>query len=300
MRVIKYDLNTLKNAFNSLDGNDENSFETWLETADKHLQRVKELDPSERGKYWSKNNIWSDLYPALSKLSKHKCWYSEAPENSSEWEIEHFRPKGQALGLEREVLRSDGYWWLSYKWHNFRLAGSLVNKLRKDRFTDEEHVFGKGNFFPLCNDDIGQPEDEYCECERPLLLDPLKPRDVTLISFDQNGEPFPTYSEEQSSLYFSRALNSIKYYGLDHKPICRGREKIWKKCELTISRAHNYIVNNINDPVRRDDRIDQCYWQLMEFSQQSEPYSMVVRNFVKEKIKDEKYSWLKDVQQVLQ
>ncbi|KAA5548820.1 hypothetical protein [Adhaeribacter rhizoryzae] len=297
MRVINLD--QLEEVFDSLNGNRKGSFDTWLEKAEKCLEEIRSMSKEDRSTYWSRNNIWRELYPALSKLSGHKCWYSEAPENSSEWEIDHYRPKAESRSEEGTIVREDGYWWLSYKWENFRLAGSLVNKLRKDRFDSNGEVYGKGSFFPLETEDIAQPEDEDCNCERPLLIDPIKPRDVTLISFDKNGDPFPTYNENESKFYHKKAMLSIKYYGLDHKPLSRGRRKIWANCEMVVKKAHNYIKNNINDPVRRDEKIDECFLQLSKYSRYTEPYSMIVRNFVKEKLKDKEYSWLKEVERVL-
>jgi len=63
--------------------------------------------------------------------------------------------------------------------------------------------------------------------------------------------------------------------------------------------AHNYIKNKIADSVRRNEKIDNCYQQLAKYSRKNEPYTMVVRNFVKEKLKDDNYSWLADVSLVL-
>tara|TARA_R110002167_G_scaffold212980_2_gene417651 strand:+ start:8392 stop:9294 length:903 start_codon:yes stop_codon:yes gene_type:complete len=298
MRVIPID--NIREIFDGLDGNQIGSFDNWVAQAESHLDSIRDMNPANRSKYWAKNNFWRELYPALSKLSGHKCWYSEAPENSSEWEIEHYRPKANSKNEDGLVLREDGYWWLSYSWKNFRFAGSLVNKQRRERFEKNIEVYGKGNYFPLEDvDSIAQPEDSDCDCERPMLLDPIKPRDVTLISFDKNGEPYPTYNEDDNPLFHKKAILSIKYYGLKHSPLNRGRTKVWANCETVVSKAHNYIKNNINDPIRRDEKIDDCYLQLAKFTRPGEPYTMVVRNYVKEKIKDDNYNWLADVGLVL-
>jgi hypothetical protein len=298
MRVVPID--DLKEVFDSLPGNAEGSFDAWVARAEAQLELIRAMDGKARSEHWAKSNIWRELYPALSKVSGHKCWYSEAPENSSEWEIEHYRPKAQSKHDDGIVIRDDGYWWLSYKWSNFRLAGSLVNKLRKDRFDQGKEVYGKGNFFPLEDPkNFANPEDIECDGERPLLIDPVKPRDVTLISFDKNGEPFPTYSNDDNPTYYRKAVLSIKYYGLQHTPLNRGRSKVWSNCESVVSKAHNYIKNNINDPIKREEKIEECYLQLARYTKKSEPYTMVVRNYVKEKLKDANYSWLAEVELVL-
>src|SRR5690606_24963315 len=211
-----------------------------------------------------------------SELSGNKCWYSEAPENSSEWEIEHYRPKAQSRKEDGVIIRDDGYWWLSYKWENFRLAGSLVNKLRKDRFEVGSSVYGKGNFFPLLTDAIAQPDDFLCNLEHPVLIDPIKANDVTLISFDCNGEVYPTFDELENPINYKRALLSIKFYGLDHTPIQRSRLKIWKKCQTVLDRTNNYIKFHNPTPIEINIKIAETYDELVSLMKKTEPYTMVV------------------------
>jgi hypothetical protein len=58
----------------------------------------------------SKSGIWAELKPTLESLSDGKCWYSEAKDRVSYWEVDHFRPKKL-------------YPWLAFDWKNFRLCG---------------------------------------------------------------------------------------------------------------------------------------------------------------------------------
>jgi hypothetical protein len=240
--------------------NGEGAFDTWIDQAEEHLENIESLSREERSTYWSRNNHWSSLYPVLSAISENKCWYSEAPENASEWEIEHYRPKSKSISEDGVVILNNGYWWLSYHWRNFRLSGTLVNKLRKDRFEDEGEVFGKGNYFPLADiTHVAQTGDNICDCETPYLIDPANARDVTLISFDKTGDVLPTYSEEADQFKFTKAQLSIKYYGLDHTPIKRGRKKVWQSCHDLVERTQNYLKNNIGDEVRRNKELDYCF-----------------------------------------
>jgi hypothetical protein len=298
MRYI--DISVFEETFNRL--NPDTTFKDWLDVANQHLENIKPLDAKGRSQYWKENNHWKELYTTLSELSGHKCWYSESPENSSEWEIEHYRPKAQSKDESGVVIRDDGYWWLSYHWKNFRLAGSLVNKLRKDRFENGAEVYGKGNYFPLNLDSlIAQPDDLICNCESPLLIDPINPNDVTLISFDSNGDVYPTYSEEENPINNRKAILSIKFYGLDHTPIQRSRCKIWQKCETIIETTNNYIKYHNPTQLQVNSKISECYIELVNLTKKTEPYTMVVKCFIKEKSRDkDNYPWLENINTVLQ
>ncbi|TKC01405.1 hypothetical protein [Pedobacter cryotolerans] len=297
MRYI--DISELEETFNRLNPN--TSFQNWVNDANQHLQNIEALSPQQRSTYWRTNNYWRNLYSTLSELSGHKCWYSEAPENSSEWEIEHYRPKAQSKNEDGVIIRGDGYWWLSYFWKNFRLAGSLVNKLRKDRFENGQEVFGKGNFFPLLDAFISQPQDFLCNNESPLLIDPVNPNDVTLISFDSNGDVYPTYGLNDNLINNRKAVLSIKFYGLDHTPIQRSRNKVWQKCETIVDITNNYIKFHNPTPVQINTKISECFIQLVALTRKNEPYTMVVKCFIKEKSKDKNnYPWLENINLVMQ
>lgn len=297
MRYINID--RLPEFFDKING--VGKFDDWLKEAEKHLDKIRDLEKKERAKYWSENNHWKELHTTLSELSGHKCWYSEAPENSSEWEIEHYRPKANSKDENKLVIRDDGYWWLSYHWKNFRLAGSLVNKLRKDKFINVDSVYGKGNYFPLENTaNVAMPEDMYCTGENPILLDPIKPRDCTLFAFDKDGDIFPKYTATDSPLNFKKADISIQYYGLKHTPIKRGRKKIWDRCNQIVDLANNTIKNYISNEQRVESEIEKCFTTLAEMSMPTEPYTSVVKSFVLVKSQEPNYSWLRDVILVMQ
>ena len=297
MRYINID--KLPEVFNDLNAPLMN-FEEWLNKAEQHLSCIRGKSKKERSDYWTENSHWTKLYSSLSKLSGEKCWYSESPENSCRWEVEHYRPKARAT-INNELVLKDGYWWLSFHWRNLRLAGSFVNKRSKDLFTSDDSVFGKGNHFPLEESSIiAEPEDMYCLDERPLLLDPIKPRDCLLISFDKNGDVYPTYSDMESALNNKKAIFSIEYYGLRQTPLRRGRMKIWHKCEAIVSISINEIRKNINNETKREKILDECYLGLANLYTITEPYTSVVKSFVKTKSKELNYEWLSDAIYVLQ
>lgn len=295
MKLINID--ELKKIHDKIHG--DGSFNSWLQEAETHLNNIRNLDKSERNDYWNKNNIWTKLYTSLSELSGNLCWYTESPENSSEWEIDHYRPKSKSKDNEK-IIRDDGYWWLSYYWKNFRLVGSLSNKLRKDRFKNDDKVLGKGIFFPILDIvNVAQPEDKYCTREVPLLIDPIDPFDITLISFDANGEVYPTFTKEKNDFYYNKAIISIQYYGLSHTPLQRARKKIWDKCHTIVDKTQNNLKTYFDDSLKRHELMQDCYKELISCVKKEEPFTMVVRSYINEKIKDDNYEWLRNINKVI-
>lgn len=291
MRYIKID--ELKSVFDALHGTGE--FAKWEVNASIHLQNIEALIPEKRPDYWSKNNIWSKLYDAMSELSGHKCWYTESKENSAEWQIDHYRPKGKSLDENGKIILKTGYWWLSYSWSNFRLSGSLSNLLRTDRFTDDEYVFGKGSFFPLKDKTkFSKEKDLRCRGEIPMLLDPTKSRDVSLICFDQNGSVFPSYNVDDDVHNNTRALLSISCYGLEHTPLIRGRKRVWDQCENIVELTNSDLKTHIEDDELIDETLEQCFQRLAELAARNQPFSIVVFNYIQEKLNDKDYNWLNE------
>lgn len=293
MRYI--DIEYLKSVFDDLHG--VGKFNEWEIKAKEHAHKVLLLAPSDRAKYWAANNIWSTLYSALSAISGHKCWYTESKENSSEWQVDHFRPKGKSLDHDGKVILQHGYWWLSYYWKNFRLSGSLTNLLRKDRFINDDEVLGKGNFFPIKDSSkFARENDLRCRGEIAMLIDPIKSRDITLISFDQNGTVFPTFNADDDLHNNTRATLSIKCYGLEHSPLRRGRKRVWDECESIVELTQSDLAAYIDDDELIDTVLEECFQRLARLAARDQPHSMVVFNYVREKLNDAEYVWLKEAQ----
>lgn len=62
-----------------------------------------------------KSAMWRTLKPVLEAISDGKCWYREARDKVSYWEVDHYRPKKL-------------YPWLAFDWTNFRLSGAKPNR----------------------------------------------------------------------------------------------------------------------------------------------------------------------------
>jgi hypothetical protein len=148
--------------------------DVWCKRAELLTEQFEQLQtPVERKKFINQHRIWSELQDWLRKLSHGKCWYSEAREIYSFYDVDHFRPKNrvkQLDGTEREP-----YWWLAFEWRNYRLSGGIGNRLNRD---ENNETRGKGDFFPLREGSPAAtgPKSDLRD-ELIYLLDPTDPDD---------------------------------------------------------------------------------------------------------------------------
>jgi hypothetical protein len=123
----------------------------------------------------------------LSGMSHGKCWYSEAREAVSRYQVDHFRPHGRSKQAATQY--SEGYSWLAFDIENFRLAGVLCNTVNQEF---SEHSVGKGDWFPLvdpaCRATLKSRDTSK---ETPVLLDPTDPDEPYKLWFDEDGNVAP-------------------------------------------------------------------------------------------------------------
>ena len=171
--------------------------------------RVKHEDINKHSK------VWQDCKDSLKALSHDKCYYCEVVQERSDCAVDHFRPKSL-------------YPWSAFRWSNYRFSCTYCNSLRLDK--ESNRIGGKGNEFPLLDENRRATclEEEENEC--PLLIDPCQPDEPGLIDFDESGEPSPTYSLEESEARHLRAAISIRLYHLDHQDLVERRKLL--ACDL--------------------------------------------------------------------
>lgn len=183
--------------------------ENWFETAEAARQKalVEGKDHDADGKIYGHDHARA----ALEKLFHGKCAYCESQILNSEWDVEHFRPKGRVA----ERQDHPGYYWLAYEWTNLYPACKLCNQHRKDKPTWEDpeagKTAGKLDQFPVEpeEDRAMRPEDDL-ERERPLLLDPCRDRPEEHLRFTVLGEVAPVGAEGKGAV-------SIEVFHLDRR-----------------------------------------------------------------------------------
>jgi hypothetical protein len=150
-------------------------------------------DEAERKAFIKANSgVWTAFRPALREMSHGKCWYSEAFEAVSRYDVDHFRPKGKAKISQTET--SDGYSWLAFDPNNYVLAGALCNQANREY---AEATVGKANWFPLYDTTKAATlAARDISSEQPILLDPTVKESADLLEFNEAGEVHPNSSLE--------------------------------------------------------------------------------------------------------
>jgi uncharacterized protein (TIGR02646 family) len=191
----------------------------WLEKAE--AARVEALsrpdDQSQQAYIVTKSAIWRDLKPILERLSAGKCWYSEAKEKVSYWEVDHYRPKKL-------------YPWLAFDWTNLRLCGGKPNRSKTDGFPLADEVSRAHS---------GSPDTRT---ERPLLLDPIRWGDSDLLTFKADGEP--TCAAPANGFAAVRVRETVSALGLDSPILCDSRREKWRSCETKIKKLRDIVEVN--------------------------------------------------------
>ena len=200
--------------------------EAWLEKSDELTKQLISLH--EQGDIEARNKLiddnakhWGQIKDWLLSLSNNKCWFSEARDIYSHMDVEHFRPKKEAKGIDGKSR--DGYWWLAFDYRNYRVCGNVGNRK-------------KGGWFPLKDGSLCSSYDNQCEeSETPYLLDPTDPDDVTLIAFDEEGKAIsaPKNSAWQKERV-EVTIERLKFN--EHEALTEERRKVWQKMSMEIER----------------------------------------------------------------
>lgn len=206
----------------------------WLERAKRvTLELENASNANERDTIIRRNEgLWKELKDWLLSLSHGKCWFSEAKDIYSYFDVEHFRPKRKAKN--KDGTERDGYWWLAFDYRNFRICGNVGNRK-------------KGTYFPLRAGHCASAGNRNIDDELCYLLDPTDPRDPVLISFNELGDavPMPSCGDWERD----RVLESIELFKLnDHAPLVEARRELWNLCRRTIAECENLIREYNHQP----------------------------------------------------
>lgn len=245
--------------------------EDWCRRAREATNRLMAIKNKEERKQFIKSNscLWVELKKYLLELSYGKCWYSEARDIVSDYDVDHFRPKNRAKNLDGN--ERDGYHWLAFNWKNYRIAGVICNRPHAD---PDGNTRGKADYFPI-KEGCEPANDQNCDIEDELiyLLDPTNPNDPPLLTFDETGYPKPCAKE--GTWDFERTKVTIKLLYLDYSTLVDERKKIWTRCTLLLNEVQNLMEKEIS--VTRKARIKQIFLELKEMASPKSELSATAR-----------------------
>lgn len=215
---------------------------------------------------------WKAVKPVLASLFNYKCWYTEAPQQGTDVDIDHFRPKKRVQETLSTITPHDGYWWLAFCLQNYRFSCIVANRRRTDVISGV--TGGKADHFPLCDENVrANTPDCDLEEEQPILLDPLKATDVHLLQFKPDGEAMPRFSEEKHARKFMRADQSILFYNLNHSDFVRCRIELREQIETDVKAAKRYFNKLETGDADNDLAYEQTICRLRKMRSLEAPFS---------------------------
>jgi uncharacterized protein (TIGR02646 family) len=262
----------------------------WEERVQQAEEELRNPPPD---RTWAKifekySDLWSEVKEQFRQISHEKCWYCESRTDRNRGDMDHQRPKGGVTDSDHP-----GYWWLAFKWRNWRFSCEICNSKLRDRATGS--VGGKGNEFPLVDGERRRicSEHEYDDYEDlleedPLLLDPTEPGDPQLLTFRSDGRPAPVAEEQiaegETPVDYRRAKESIRIYHLDHSKLNRRRRTIYGRVRKLVTTYRKY------QPIWERDRSNlaarmlakQAMSDLREMIASDAAYSEAARTYLVE------------------
>lgn len=209
---------------------DFDSFKPTPEWQEKARLATEELmtktSMSERLAYIkSKSQVWRDLREELMDKFGKTCWFTDAEETVAHLDVEHFRPKAEAL--DEDSTEHEGYWWLAFDYNNFRLAGQIPNR---------QH---KRCYFPLLPGCVrATSNNPRWQEELPVFLDPINAADVELVAYNEAGQmcasSCATTGDEKLRVEVTDRLLGLS----THSPLVEARQRTWTDCRGIIERIH--------------------------------------------------------------
>jgi hypothetical protein len=239
-----------------------------------------ETDPEARRKLIkSKRTRWTAFRGLLEKSDVgRKCWYTESCNPGSDDDVDHYRPKN---GLAERREDHPGYWWEALNWKNFRLSCHRANQLRISE--EEGETLGKGEHFPIFDEQHRwMGPEEVCR-ENPMLLDPTDPDDPQLLTFLPNGRTdlAPVFDADESAK--ERYVQSRRYLHLDWEPFVEGRSTLYAMVTRWVERgdeAERRLAEDDDDPHERA-RLKEAGRELIRLTKPDREYSAAAIAYIR-------------------
>lgn len=251
-----------------------------------------------------------EVCQALDDLFHEKCAYCESTYRAVDVrEIEHFRPKGAVS----QAPAHPGYWWLASDWSNLLPSCPACNQLRRhlafdpgmtlDEFESARQnqpqlTSGKGNSFPLRENNWVVAENGDLTTEDPLLINPCErnPEKHLEWVFEWDHSVYLWEADRAVALVRPRAVNglddpygktSIATYGLNRTGLIRERMARINDLQLVCRPVVDAVlalqdVQTLPQLASLRERLRRYKEGALTFGQPAKTYAGMVRAFLAE------------------
>lgn len=237
------------------------------------------------------SQVWRDLKDSLSSASYRRCWYCESIINRSDNAVDHYRPKGKinTCRLSEDGKRiepievnpyHDGYKWRTFSIENFRYSCKHCNEYRKDL---EGSNGGKWNYFPLVQEAQRAYDAAHERFEVPVILDPCKALDWTLLSYDSNGKPFSSHPAGTAEDLKVRL--SIRILHLDQRGLNEARRACWNLVKPILTDAKYWFLQKLDKNPEGEHNFQNELRKLQQWLNPRNPATYI--GFVKYKLRND-------------
>lgn len=255
--------------------------EDVLKAAEVAKEALEKLPKEQRTEFIKNNSaVWRAFSTSLAAMSHKKCWYSESPEPQSFCDVDHFRPKAEAKRAENET-DTPGYDWLAFCWENFRFSANRSNRLNKN--TETEETDGKGSWFPLLPGSPKANWDDRCEPkEKPVLLDPVEPKDVRLVDVGADGRIIPSQFARGATAQH-RVERSCEILGLNLPDIKAARLAVLRDMEKLAAQLGELVELVDDDPTGKtaeSAQLDRLCDLMASMAADERPYARTAQSFI--------------------
>ena len=240
--------------------------ETDLEERRKLIDRIRTRIQDE----------WMAIRAAMGELSNNKCWYTECQAQGCEDDIDHYRPKKRV----DEDDSHPGYYWLAFTWRNLRLSCQRANRPRRGPATNV--TGGKSDRFPLLlGSTRARTPTDNLGLELPLLLDPTKPRDVDVVTFQSNGLVAINPELESDPTEVARFEASRECYHLDWFMIRDARTTLYNQIVRWVERGQQCAPPQDSPTLVSSTEFDSVVGDLRRMMDRKQPYSSAATAYIK-------------------
>jgi uncharacterized protein (TIGR02646 family) len=189
--------------------------ESLATEGERDLGRLRPLVPQGlKSKDFRKSIFGSDeVKLCLWKMQHRKCCYCEREYEQSHSDVEHFRPKAEAV--RSGGIKDAGYWWLAYRFENLYFSCPICNRSKK-----KSHFPLRGGARPLVAE-----EYPWEVAEEALLIDPGFDHPEKHLTFEWlPGDRGPQIAPRDGS---ERGKKTIEILKLDRDDLFEIRRKYY-------------------------------------------------------------------------